>query len=66
VLQLAADKGVKLTLPPLPAAAEPKESSDHRGLAWLGVGALLLVAVGAVAGVLIRRRRRPAEGTSNL
>jgi hypothetical protein len=66
VLQLAADKGVKLTLPPLPAAAEPKESNEHRGLAWLGVGALLLVAVAAVAVVFVRRRRRPAEGTSSL
>jgi hypothetical protein len=65
VLQLAADKGVKLTPPPV-AAAEAKESNEHRGLAWLGVGALLLVAVAAVAVVFVRRRRRPAEGTSSL
>jgi hypothetical protein len=63
VLRLASDRGVKLTLPPLPKPAEPKDSNDHRDLAWLAAGGLLLIAVAAAAVVFIRRRRRLVEGS---
>jgi hypothetical protein len=65
VLRLAADRGVKLTLPPLPASAEPKKSNDPRNLVWLAAGALLLIAMAAAAVILIRRRRGVAGGMSS-
>jgi hypothetical protein len=65
VLRLAADRGVKLTLPPLPASAEPKGSRGRPDLVWLAVGAVLLVAV-AAAVLFVRRRCRLAQGTSTV
>jgi LPXTG-motif cell wall-anchored protein len=65
VLRLAAERGVKLTLPPLPASAESEGSTGHRNLVWLGVCALLLIAAAAGAVILRRRRRRVSGATSS-
>jgi hypothetical protein len=58
VLRLAADKGVKLTLPQLPASTEPQESKSHRTLAWITAAAFSLVAAAAFAFTWIHGRRR--------
>jgi hypothetical protein len=58
VLRLAADKGVKLTLPPLPASTEPQESKSHRNLAWITAAAFSLAAAAAFAFTWIHGRRR--------
>jgi hypothetical protein len=64
VLQLAVDRGVKLTLPPLPASTEPKESKSHRDLAWITASGFSLIAVAAFAFAWIHgRRRKRTEGS---
>jgi hypothetical protein len=64
VLRLAADSDVMLTLPPLPASTEPKESKSHRNLAWITAAVFSLIGAAAFAFTWIHgRRRKRMEGS---